>query len=127
MIKSNNYDTLINSDTWLVANGNLHGFGLKRLRLNGNKANQTSGSGVQFYGKRLFVDDVIITSCKDEGWHSEGNSTISGSPATNGDDMPEGLIRGLRCWQNDSHGFVFRGTHDTLIESLFSAVNGGWG
>lgn len=127
MVKSYNYDSLVGSDTWLVASGNLHAYGLMRLRLNGNKANQTAGSGVQFYGKRLHIDDVMIVQCKEEGWHSESNQTIPGTPATNGDDFPEGLIRGLYVWQCDSHGFVFRGQHDTYIESLFVGVCGGWG
>lgn len=127
MIKSLNYDSLIGTDTWLVANGNQQAFGLVQLRLDGNKANQASGSGVQFYGKRLRIDDVMIVQCKDEGWHSESNYSIPGSPAINGDDMPEGLIRGLYIWECDSNGFVFRGQHDTYIESLFVGVCGGWG
>jgi len=127
VIKSLNYDTLVGTDTYLVAAGNQHAFGLRGLRINGNKANQSSGYGVQFYGKRLRVDDVIITSCKQEGWHSESNQSIPGTPAANGDDFPEGLIRGLYVWQCDSHGFVFRGQHDTYIESLFVGECSGWG
>lgn len=127
VIKSTNYDALVGTDTWLVASGNQYAYGLVRLKIDGNKANQASGSGVQFYGKRLHIDDVIITSCKEEGWHSESNQTIPGAPDTSGDDFPESLIRGLYIWQCDSHGFVFRGQHDTYIESLFVGVCGGWG
>ena len=127
MIKSDNYDTLVGTDTWLVASGCTYAFGLEHLKLNGNYANQSSGSGVQFYGKRLYVNDVMIVYCKDEGWHSESNATIPGSPDTDGDDMPEGLINGLYVWQNGSHGMMFRGQHDSLIGSLFAGLNGGWG
>lgn len=128
VVEIENYTTLAGSDTWLVANGCPQAYGLEAIRINGNKSNQTIASnGVNFYGKRLRVDDVIITSCKGEGWHSESNQTIPGAPSTIGEDMPEGLIRGLYVWENDSHGFVFRGQHDTYIDSLFSGVNGGWG
>jgi hypothetical protein len=127
MIKSYNYDALVGTDTWLVADGATYGYGLKRLRLYGNKANQTSGSGVKFYGKRLRVDDVIIAQCKDEGWHSESNYYIAGAQAQNGDDMPEGLIRGLYVWECDSNGITWRGQHDTLIESIFVGLCAGWG
>lgn len=127
VVQTDDYSTLISSDTWLVASGNKHGFGLKHLTIDGNKANQSSGNGVNFYGKRFLVDDVIITSCKGEGWHSESNYNIPGTPATDGTDMPEGRIDGLYIWQCDSHGFVFRGQHDTLIGSLFVGECGGWG
>ena len=127
MIKSYNYDALVGTDTWLVADGATYGYGLSRLRLYGNKANQTSGSGVKFYGKRLRINDVIIAQCKDEGWHSESNYYIPGAQAANGDDMPEGLIRGLYVWECDSNGVTWRGQHDTLIESVFVGLCAGWG
>jgi hypothetical protein len=113
--------------TWECLPYSTFGYGLKNLRIHGNKANQTSGSGVQFYGKRLQIDNVIITSCKDEGWHSEANYSILGAQATNGDDLPEGLIRGLYVRSCGSHGFVWRGQHDSYIESLFADSNAGWG
>lgn len=127
MIKTADYDDLIGTDTWLVADGMPHSGGIEGLRLNGNKANQSSGSGVQAYMKCMWVQDVMITSCKDEGWHSEGNYSIPGSPATNGDDNPEGIINGLHIWQCDSNGMVFRGQHDTSIQNLFIGMCGGWG
>jgi hypothetical protein len=127
VIKSTNYETLTGTDTWLVANGNNYAFGLKHLKIDGNKSNQTSGNGVSLYGKRVYIDNVIITSCKNEGWHSESNETIPGAPDASGNDFPEGLIRGLYVWQCDGNGFAFRGQHDTVIESLFVGVCGGWG
>lgn len=127
VVKSYNYDSLVGSDTWLVASGNQHAFGFQGLKIDGNKLNQTSGTGIQVYGKRFTVEDVIITSCKEEGWHSEGNQTIPGTPAHDGSDMPESRISGLYIWECDSHGFVFRGSHDSIINGLFVGVCGGWG
>jgi hypothetical protein len=127
MIKSTNYDSLVGSDTWLVADGNQYAFGLEHIKLDGNKTNQSSGDGVKFYGKRLYINDVIITSVKGEAWHSESNETIPGTPSLNGDDLPEGLIRGLYIWDADGSGFIFRGQHDTVIDSLIVGRCGGWG
>lgn len=128
MVKSEDYDDLIGTDTWLVADGVPHGVGLSGMRLNGNKANQTGGAAaVQLYVKRPFISDLMIVQAYGEGFHSEANYSIPGSPATNGDDFPEGIINGLYVWQCGSHGIVWRGQHDTSIENVFAGVNGGWG
>ena len=123
-------DTVVDGGlTWTCLGYSTHGYGLKNLRLNGNKANQGVGvwAGVRFYGKRLRINDVIITSCAGEGWHSEANYNIYGQPANNGDDLPEGMIDGLYIWECDSHGMVWRGQHDSKIGSLWIGLCGGWG
>ncbi|TXH13743.1 MAG: hypothetical protein E6R03_10750 [Hyphomicrobiaceae bacterium] len=123
-IKSSGFDALTGQNKWLVSDGVQYGLGLKGLRLNGNKANQTSGGGVQFYAKGLCVEDVIIHDCYGVGWYSEGGDVAGQTDYT---DLPEGFFDRVWCRNNGSHGFQFRGPHDLNIGSIFSNQNGGKG
>ena len=106
-----------------------HGFGLMHLQIDGNKANQSSGNGVVFYGKRFIIDEVIIRDCYNMGWYSEAGD-VAGQ--TTWIDLPVSTISGLRIrncgdrvlaaapgTRTTAHGFHFRGPHDAHIEGLF--------
>ena len=123
-IQSSGFDALTGQNKWLVSDGVQYGLGLKGLRLNGNKANQTSGAGVQFYAKGLCVEDVIIHDCYGVGWYSEGGDVAGQTDYT---DLPEGFFDKVWCRNNGSHGFQFRGPHDLNIGSIFANQNGGKG
>lgn len=123
-IKSLNFDTLTGSNLWLVSSGMQHGLGLKDLRINGNKANQSAGDGIKFFAKRIYVENVIIHDCFGVGWYSEGGD-IPGQAGWQ--DLPESQIEGLWVRNCGSHGFQFRGPHDAHIEGLVVNENGGDG
>jgi hypothetical protein len=123
-IRSLNFATLTGQNKWLVADGVQHGLGLQNMRINGNKANQSAGDGVKFYAKRIMVQDVIIYDCYGVGWYSEAGDI----PGQQGwQDLPESQIEGLWVRNCGSHGFQFRGPHDSHIEGLGVNENGGDG
>jgi len=125
VVKTLNFDTLTGQNKWLVSDGLQHGFGLMDLQIDGNKANQTTaGIGVEFYGKRIFIKNVLIRDCYGVGWYSEAGD-IPGQ--TDWKDLPESHIDGLWLRNNGSHGMQFRGPHDTYMGSVMSNENGGNG
>ncbi len=127
LIKSYNFDTLTGGGAWLVSAGVQHGLGLRNLRIDGNKANQSSFTGaglVCYFAKRIFVDNVVIHDAKSVGWYSEGGDVASQTDYT---DLPESQIEGLWVRNCGSHGFQFRGPHDAHIEGLCANANGGDG
>ena len=49
-------------------------FGVSNLRIDGNKANNSSGSGLNFFGKKYIINNVTIHNCADQGFYSECGS-----------------------------------------------------
>ena len=123
-IQSVNFASLTGTNTWLVGSGMKHGFGIERMSINGNKANQTAGDCVKLYGKRYTIDDVIIYDCYGVGFYSEG-AAIPGQ--TDQTDLPEASITNLRVRKSGSHGIQWRGPHDARIYSAFVNENVGKG
>lgn len=122
-IKSTGFDALVGTNSWLVSSGVQHALGLKKLRINGNKANQTAGYGVQYYAKRIITEDLIIFDCFSDGWYSEAGDI----PGQQGwEDLPESRIH-LYSRNNNGNGMTFRGPHDSRIDFLVCNENGGKG
>ena len=121
-IESEDFATLTGTNKWFVdTEGVPYGFGIKGIQIDGNKANQASGNGIAFYGKRYIIDDVIVLNAKDAGVYTE--CAYKGGQH-DWRDMPESIVRGLYIYRSGGHGFHFRGPHDTLIESLFVSQAG---
>jgi hypothetical protein len=122
VIKTDNFSTQTGGNKWFVDTENVRwGFGLLHLQIQGNKANQTSGNGVSYYGKGWIIDDVLIRDCKDVGLFSEAGS---GSGQHDYRDAPEAFIGKLWVHSCGSHGVQYRGPHDGVIESLITFSNG---
>lgn len=123
IFKSLNFDTLTLQNMWLVSDGVQDGCGFRDIRINGNKANQTSGRGVALYCKRLNVTNLCIHDCFGDGWYSEAGDI----PGQQGfQDLPEGKIE-VYCRNNGGDGFRFLGPHDSRIVKLVSNENDGRG
>lgn len=123
-IKSSDFDSLTGQNKWLVSDGMQYGLGLKGLRLNGNKANQSSGIGVQYYAKGLIIDDVIVYDWNDGGWYSEGGD-VPGQ--VDWYDLPESGVTMLRARNNGGVGVNIRGPHDCNWKSVYANQNTGKG
>jgi len=124
-IKSKNFDSLTGQNKWFVdTDGVPWGFGLINIVVDGNRAKNTAGSGIKLYGKGYIVKHVRIYDTVEYGFYSE-----CGDVAGQHDwrDMPESIIYDLKIRNTGSHGFVFRGPHDSFIDKLFVANAGGDG
>lgn len=124
VIRSNNYASLTGQNKYLIADGVPYNFGMCDLRIDGNKANQSSGNGVEFYGKRIYLQDVLIKDCKGIGWVSEGwfNVNTALDP-----EQPESHYINVGVQNCDSHGIQYRGPTDAYWHSIFPYLNAGWG
>lgn len=125
VIESVDYATLSGTNAWLVtADGVPYSFGAEHLRINGNKANNSSGDGIRWYGKRFRIIDVVVHDCAGNGIRTECGATVGQAEV---DDMPESRIDQVYVRSNDGHGIHFMGTHDSRMGSLFPLFNGGHG
>lgn len=124
LIVSENFDTLTGQNEWLAADGVTSFLGLEFIRINGNKANQTSGRGLALYAKGLYFNEVIVTDCKDDGVYTEtGEDGSVGAWPT----APEGSTFNLMITRCDGVGWRMRGPHDLFAAKVTSFINGSHG
>lgn len=121
VVKSEDFDTLTGTNTWLEADGVPTGMALRSIGVDGNKANNTSGSGIRFYAKRYVLDNVIVDSCAEDGIYSEC-AYASGQPTV--DDLPEAMIGPVWTRNNGRDGLRYFGPHDGHVSRLISDLNG---
>lgn len=96
--------------------GGQDSYQIRSLSINGNKANNTSGTGFKSDGRRVILDDFWIYECKGDGLvHKRtANPTADGGEET--------LISNFRIWKCDGNGFV-QSSSDTQIHSGFCIQN----
>jgi len=123
IIVTKNFSSLVGQNKWVTADGVQHGLGLSNLQINGNKANNSSGRGFVAYAKRMFITNVLIRDCAEEGWYSEAGDIPGQIDWT---DLPESRIS-LWVRNCDTFGVVFRGPHDAVFEHLIANENGSTG
>lgn len=123
-IKSTNFDSLTLTGAWDVSDGVLYAISIKHLTVDGNKANQASGSGIVLFAKNVLVYDVLIHDVKDFGLYSEGGNG-AGVPTVQ--DLPESLFDLLWVARCGNHGILFFGPHDSRFGRVVCMENGGWG
>lgn len=119
-----NFASLTGTNKWLEADGVLVFIGFFQCRIDGNKSNQTAGSGVVMYAKGLYFDNVIIFNCYEDGLYTETGEdpTVSTWPT-----LPEGFTGSVQLLSNNGHGWLMRGPHDLYANKVTSLLNGGDG
>lgn len=96
---------------------------LRRLLIDGNKANQTAGYGVRVWGRSLRFSDLLVTNCKQDGiWTEYTTHPDGGLPS-----MIEGFFERIKTHGNGVNGWTFRGPHDSYIDKYNTVSNGAWG
>lgn len=96
------------------------GLRLFDLTLDGNKANNTSGSGVLWYASNVGIFNVVVKNCKQIGVKTEW-SGASGPLA--GTDSMESCVSFLKVHDNGEYGLVHAGAHDGIVENTFAWNN----
>lgn len=119
MIRSVDFDSLTMTNVLLESEGVPAGFGVVNGRLNGNRASNTSGRGLVFYGRRWRIDDLTIFDTAGDGVYSECGCTAAQASE---EDLLESLATGLRIRHAGGHGVLFRGPHDARFDQVF--ING---
>ena len=92
-------------------------FGLKDIRVNGNKANQTAGNGLSWYGfGQLMLGIVLVYDCYQDNIYTESSDTPPSFLAGGWESQEEGFFEtvisrtaGRHCWLN-------RGPHNYNLQ-----------
>lgn len=119
LFKTEGFDDLqALGNQWIVSEGVLSFIGLSNIQIDGNRGNNTFGSGLKLFAKALFFDKVVIRDCPDYGIYSEGGD----KPGQQGwFDLPEGSFGPVWIRNCGLHGWLMRGPHDIHISAL--AIN----
>jgi hypothetical protein len=123
VIQTEGFEKFQGQNKWFAEEGVPDSFQIKGLRINGNRHSNSQGSGVELYGKRYVIEDVLIFDCCDYGFYSEcGEGLETAIERSPWRDMPEAMIQTLWIRSCGKSGFVYRGPHDGFIDKLI--VNG---
>jgi len=113
------------ADLWSVASdGILHGFGINNMALYGAAnppVTATDRGGIRLYGKRYDVENVLIHNVDGVGFLSEAGDGVG---QTDWRDMPEGSISDLFVYKAGDEGIIYKGPHDSQINSAFVSTCG---
>lgn len=125
IIQTDNWASQTGNNKWFVDTENVrYGSGLVGLSIDGNKANQSAGNGVNLYCKRAIIDDLFVRDCYDDGFTSECGKTVGQHDWR---DNPEGFHGRIIARNNGGDGIILKGVHDTHWLDLIANANGGWG
>lgn len=94
------------------SNEGVENWSLVNIEIDGNRAQNTSGSGVWVYGFKPMIDKLFIGNVAEHAWRSEWGT---GGPRFG----MEGVITDLYIETCGKHGFWFAGPHDSVITNLF--------
>lgn len=122
-IVSEDFATLTGTNKWLATEVPMF-FGLKNIRIDGNKAGQTIGNGVSFFGKNYIIDHVYIYNAHDNGYYQELGVPDNWASSL---DMPNAYISDLTVDSSGGVGCNFYGWSDTKVESIACFRNDGDG
>lgn len=102
--------------------GTLLSFSIRDLTLDGNKANQTSGTSypLRFYGYNFVLRDLQIMNGRSGGALIDWNG---GSSLTSPSDNMESLIDTCKFHDNSGIGLQFGGPHDSRMHNVISFSN----
>ncbi|KWK63316.1 hypothetical protein [Burkholderia stagnalis] len=100
-------------------------FGLRALRVNGNRDGNTQGRGVAFYGANIIIDDVLIQKAAGDGLYTEYAASISGLGDWRAQE--EGYVRNLVVRENGGVGWRNRGPHNVHMDNIVGCLNDDWG
>lgn len=91
----------------------------------GYKVGQPEGTanGITIYGFWFNISNVLVHNFSGNGILTE--YVYSGE--TKGIDAAESFVNNVKVLGNGRNGWVVRGSHDSIVSGLISALNNGWG
>ncbi len=97
---------------------------IRDLTVDGNKAANAAGIGIQLYGKHFRLDNLAIINASTVGLYTEyaGADDFTSTAKT-----LEAVLSRLTVQQCDGDGIVLKGPHDLTLREVVSFSNGGWG
>lgn len=98
-----------------------HDFCFRDIEIDGNKANNSAGCGIQNYGYGFTWTRLFIHDCADQGIYSEWSAGPTVPP------YMLSYVEDMRIASNDSDGIQWRGPHDSTFINHDIVDNGGAG
>ena len=132
-LKSENFDALTGTGATVSSSDLVPSwFGLKDIRVNGNRYNattnptgNTSGRAIAWYGPAMIMQgNVLVYGAAENNIYTE-YSNISGSTGWQGQE--EGQFDNVFSRDSGGHGWVFRGPHNSRLNSYIGGFNDGYG
>lgn len=125
-IVSQHFDDLTGSGLDVAADSRVPSwFGLRDVRVDGNRAENATGMGVAFYGANPIIDDVLVENCAGNGVYTEYATHVTGQ--LDWRTQEEGYCRNLVSRRNGGIGWLNRGPHNLLIDNPICCFNDDWG
>lgn len=132
-LKSENFDALTGTGATVSSNALVPSwFGLKNIRVNGNRyhptnnpSGNTSGRAIAWYGPALIMQgNVLVYGAAGNNIYTEYSNT-SGSSGWQGQE--EGQFDNVFSRDSGGVGWIFRGPHNSRLNSYIGAFNDGYG
>lgn len=82
-----------------------------------------TATGIRIYGFWFRLNNILVENFSGPGIVTEYVS----SGYTKGNDAAESFVNDVKIMNNGGDGWVVRGSHDTMVNGLISALNGRWG
>lgn len=98
--------------------GGVDGTIIKGLTIDGNKANNATGSGIALYGFRVRVEDVNIINCGRNGMRTEWADSGNASGGM------EGSFKNILIDKSGEDGWRFAGPHDSVCSDIIIISSG---
>ncbi len=112
LLRTDRHATLVSSN----ATGGPFNWSVRDLTLDGNRAKNTSGSGLRVYGWGYILANLRVRQCAGAGIDSEWSTSdppeTPGGQGTPGDSMESQLIN-IKVHNCGAGGILWRGPHDT--------------
>lgn len=124
VIESVGFDSHAGLDHTVASGGAPSWLGVEGARVDGNKANQTSGDAVRLYAARLWINNLLIHDAKGNGLHTEYGTNL-GSSGWLGQE--ESWVDQLTIRGCGGMGWLNRGPHNLSAGMVISAYNASWG
>lgn len=87
------------------------------------KISEGNATGIRLYGFWFNISKVSIENFSGDGMLTE----YAYSGHTEGNNAAESFISDVKILNNGQSGWVVRGSHDSMVNGLIVAMNGGWG
>lgn len=103
---------------------------IRNLKIDGNKANNTSGFGIRIWGCIFDFNNIVVQNCAQDGiWtefttHNDVTTYRLSDPSF---DMIESRFHYIKSVNNNGNGWIFKGPHDSVIEHFYPVGNLKWG
>jgi hypothetical protein len=123
VIQSHNFNTYTDTNT-RINDSNL--LTLEGLTVDGNKSNNTLGSGAKYYAAASLFKDLYFYNCAVDGFYTEWANT-SLAPTIGGENEFEARYVNVNAGHNGQDGIVHRGPHDSSFVNCISHHNTRYG